>query len=183
VGTGTIQADYLLKGKGKPGKKALIIGLNPVQSCGSARSGQHDLLDGAGAIILESVLSAEPVGILSMSRDPTPWSTATCSKWENRTTRATTTTVSFSRCKGTSSTSTRSKRAHRDQTKPGRCRLTLSQIKKVFLHQANQKMDEQITRRIYELYGEKELSTDDMYDVMPLTSPGSATARWRQFQH
>jgi 3-oxoacyl-[acyl-carrier-protein] synthase-3 len=35
--------------------------------------------------------------------------------------------------------------------------LSLSDIKKVLLHQANEKMDEAILKRLYKLYGEKEI--------------------------
>ncbi len=43
--------------------------------------------------------------------------------------------------------------------------LTLSDVKKVLIHQANAKMDEAILKRIYRLYGEREVD----YDIMPMT--------------
>ena len=43
--------------------------------------------------------------------------------------------------------------------------LTLSDVKKVLIHQANQKMDEAILDRIFKLYGIDEIPGD----IMPMT--------------
>ncbi|WP_336513805.1 ketoacyl-ACP synthase III [Pollutibacter soli] len=44
-------------------------------------------------------------------------------------------------------------------------RVDISEIRKIFLHQANEKMDEEILRRFYELYGIREPA----YNVMPMS--------------
>ena len=43
--------------------------------------------------------------------------------------------------------------------------LSLKDVKKVLIHQANAKMDEGILKRLYRLYNEKEVD----YDIMPMT--------------
>ncbi len=43
--------------------------------------------------------------------------------------------------------------------------LVLSDVKKILIHQANTKMDEAILKRIYRLYGQKEVD----YNIMPMT--------------
>ena len=43
--------------------------------------------------------------------------------------------------------------------------ISIQQLKKVFIHQANEKMDEGIIRRLYKLYGEKEIPKH----IMPMS--------------
>jgi 3-oxoacyl-[acyl-carrier-protein] synthase-3 len=44
------------------------------------------------------------------------------------------------------------------------CKVNIDQVKKIFLHQANEKMDTAIVRAFYELYGYRQVPCD----VMPM---------------
>jgi 3-oxoacyl-[acyl-carrier-protein] synthase-3 len=154
---GMIQADYYLKSGDS--KRILVIGAETL----SRVSDPHDrdsmiYADGAGAAIVEAITSREPVGILS------------------HVTRADTLNHAYMLRMGRSYNPTYEgdelflkmdghklyeyalrkvpKVVKESLTKAG---LSLSDIKKVLLHQANEKMDEAILRRLYKLYGEKEI--------------------------
>jgi len=45
-----------------------------------------------------------------------------------------------------------------------KCNIHISQVKKIFIHQANEKMDEAIVQRLYKLYDEPEVPLD----IMPM---------------
>ena len=45
-----------------------------------------------------------------------------------------------------------------------KCNIALSEVKKIFIHQANEKMDEAIVKRLYELYNIEEVPDD----IMPM---------------
>jgi len=62
------------------------------------------------------------------------------------------------------------------QTVPGlikdcleKVKITLTDIKKVLIHQANEKMDEEILNRIFSLYGIEENVAEKVKNIMPMT--------------
>ncbi|MFA6571678.1 MAG: ketoacyl-ACP synthase III [Bacteroidota bacterium] len=164
-----IQADYYIKSG--DAKRVLVIGAEAL----SRISDPNDIdsmiySDGAGAVILEARESEEPVGILShVSRSDT---------------------MEFSKLLWMDS-SYNPEFSENDlflkmlghklykyalQTVPGaikecleKVKLTLEDIKKVLIHQANGKMDEEILNRIFNLYGVTEGLTEKVKAIMPMT--------------
>ncbi len=166
---GTIQADFVLRAS--PGKRALVIGAETL----SRVSDPHDrdsmiYADGAGAIILESVPSTNPKGILShVSRsDAVEYGTMLHMGQSNN--PAYDHDAIFLKMQGHKlykyALKTVPKVVKQCLDDAG---LSLTDIKKIFLHQANQKMDEQITKRVYEIYGQKNIGQQAIHDIMPLT--------------
>jgi 3-oxoacyl-[acyl-carrier-protein] synthase-3 len=47
--------------------------------------------------------------------------------------------------------------------------VSIFDVKKVLIHQANGKMDEEILKRIFELYDIRDMSQEKIDDVMPMT--------------
>ena len=160
-----IQANYYLKSG--DAKSALVIGADTL----SRMMDPHDrdsmiFADGAGAALLEAVESDEPVGILKhVSRTDTE--------------------EHLDLLQMGPSYNPELKHDHLYLKMLGRrlynyaltnvplvaqeCLdkngLTLTDVKKVLIHQANAKMDEAILKRIFRLYGIREVD----YDVMPMT--------------
>jgi 3-oxoacyl-[acyl-carrier-protein] synthase-3 len=160
-----IQANYYIKSG--DAKSALVIGADTL----SRMMDPHDrdsmiFADGAGAALLEAVESEEPVGIL---------------KHVTRTD----TEEHLDLLQMGDSYNPELKHDHLYLKMLGRklynyaltevpllakeCldknNLTLSDVKKVLIHQANAKMDEAILKRIFRLYGERNVD----YSVMPMT--------------
>jgi 3-oxoacyl-[acyl-carrier-protein] synthase-3 len=50
-----------------------------------------------------------------------------------------------------------------------KAKLSIDNIKKVLLHQANEKMDVEILKRLYDLYGYKEIMNDFIKKVLPMS--------------
>jgi len=161
---GMIQADYYLKSG--DAKRALIIGAETL----SRVSDPHDrdsmiYSDGAGATIIEAITSKEPVGILSHS------------------TRSDTLEQAYLLCMDKSyypdyegnelylKMNGRMVYEYALKTVPQvikksieKAGLSINDIHKVLIHQANAKMDEAILKRLYILCGEKNVPPD----VMPM---------------
>lgn len=161
---GVIQADYYIKSG--DAKRALIIGTETL----SRVSDPHDrdsmiYADGAGATIIEGIESETPVGIISHK------------------TRSDTLNYAYMLRMGKSN----------DPEYPGKelflkmnghhlykyalkhvpqvikatldeAGLLLNDIEKIIIHQANQKMDEAIVKRLFTLYNKKEVTSD----IMPM---------------
>jgi 3-oxoacyl-[acyl-carrier-protein] synthase-3 len=160
-----IQADYYLRSG--DAKKAMVIGTETL----SRVSDPHDrdgmiYADGAGAVIMEAIHSEQPVGILShAARSDTRkharllWmDTSYNPEYDGNTL--------FLKMYG------RKLYEYALSTVPGvvkesldKAGLTLSQVGKVLLHQANAKMDEAILKRLFRLYGVREIPDG----IMPMT--------------
>ncbi|MBI5013876.1 MAG: ketoacyl-ACP synthase III [Deltaproteobacteria bacterium] len=160
-----IQADYFLRSG--DAKRALVVGAETL----SRVSDPHDrdsmiYSDGAGAVVIEAQRNREPVGILAhaarsdtleharllqmgVSYDP---------EFEDR--------RLFLKMQG------RKLYEYALTTVPGvvrqsleRAGLTLADVRKVLIHQANGKMDEAILKRLFKLYGVQEIPAE----IMPMT--------------
>ncbi len=148
-------------------KKILIIGAETL----SRISDPHDrdsmiYSDGAGAVILEATSSKEPVGILS---DTSRSDTMIYSKlmWMNKSYNPDYKGDEiFLKMNGRKlyeyAISTVPQVVKDTIEKAG---LMLNNIKKVLIHQANEKLDVEILNRLFKLYGK----TKVLLDVMPMT--------------
>ncbi len=154
---GMIQADYYLKSG--DAKRILVIGAEVL----SRVSDPHDrdsmiYADGAGATVVEATTNREPLGILShAARSDTlkhAYMLRMCKSHDPN-------------CEGDQlflkmdghklyeyALRTVPEVVKQSLAKAG---LSLSDIEKVLLHQANEKMDEAILKRLYKLYGEKQI--------------------------
>jgi 3-oxoacyl-[acyl-carrier-protein] synthase-3 len=162
---GMIQADYYLRSG--DAKRALVIGADTL----SRVSDPHDrdsmiYADGAGATIVEAIESPEPVGILSHSM------------------RSDTLEQAYMLWMGKSNNpdhkgdeiylkmNGHNLYEYALRTVPpvvkesiDKAGLSLDDVHKILIHQANAKMDEAILKRLYALYGQKEVRPG----VMPMT--------------
>jgi 3-oxoacyl-[acyl-carrier-protein] synthase-3 len=162
---GVIHADYFLRSG--DADRALVIGAETL----SRLSDPHDrdsmiYSDGAGAAILEAHTTDEPVGILSHAvRSDTidhadlMWMGTSYHPDHNDSTL-------FLKMYG------RRLYEYALSNVPGvvkesleKAKLTLNDVAKVLLHQANAKMDAAILKRVFRLYGEREVPEE----IMPMT--------------
>ncbi len=159
-----IQADYYLKSG--DAKKALVIGAEAL----SRVSDPHDrdsmiYADGAGAVILESSSRTKPAGILSHAVRSDTLDHAYMLWMDKSFDPDSKNDELFLKMHGHKlyqyAISTVPLVVKEALEKAG---LTLTDVDKVLIHQANAKMDEAILKRIYKLYGEKDVP---MY-VMPM---------------
>jgi len=163
---GVIQADYYIKSG--DAKKVLVIGAEVL----SRISDPHDrdcmlYADGAGAVVLEGKESATPIGILAHKTRSDTFSHAGLlhmgksynPEFENQ-------NDLFLKMNG--------RRLYQyalDTVPPSikacldKAKLTISDVSKVLIHQANGKMDDAILKRLYALYDVKEVPEN----VMPMT--------------
>jgi 3-oxoacyl-[acyl-carrier-protein] synthase-3 len=162
---GMIQADYYLKSG--DAKRALVIGVETL----SRISDPHDrdsmiYSDGAGATLLEAIPSEEPVGILSHSTRSDTLEQAFMLWMDKSYNPDYEGNELFFKMKGHEvyeyALKTVPQVVKKSIEKAG---LSLRDIQKVLLHQANAKMDEAILKRLYMLYGEKNV----LLDVMPMS--------------
>lgn len=162
---GMIQADYYLKSG--DARRALVIGVDTL----SRVYDPHDrdsmiYADGAGATILEAVASDEPLGVLShvtrtdAARHAGLLRMGKCNKPGIDDDRA------YLKMDG------RAVYEYALEAVPRvvkacleKAGLTLADIQKFLLHQANAKMDEAILKRVGRLYGVKDLAPS----LMPMT--------------
>lgn len=162
---GMIQADFFLKSG--DAKRALVIGAESL----SRVSDPHDrdsmlYSDGAGATILEACASPKPVGILShatrtdaLDHAHLLWmdtSYDTSGNDENLYLKM------LGRKLYQYAITTVPQTVKQALDKAG---LELSDVHRILIHQANEKMDEAILKRIYKLYGEDSISEH----IMPMT--------------
>lgn len=162
---GMIQADYYLKSG--DAKRALIIGVETL----SRVSDPHDrdsmiYSDGAGATIVEAITSEEPVGILSHSTRSDTLEQAYMLWMDKSYNPDHEGNELYLKMQGHKvyeyALKTVPQVVRKSIEKAG---LSLRDIQKVLLHQANAKMDEAILKRLYMLYGEKDVPPD----VMPMS--------------
>jgi len=159
-----IQANYFIKSG--DAKRVLIIGAEAL----SRISDPHDrdsmiYSDGAGAVILEAQESDTPIGFLSHSARSDTFEHANL-LWMNKTYNPALKSESlYLKMNG------RKLYEYALNTVPlvvkdsiEKAHLTLDDIKKVLIHQANEKMDEAIIQRIFSLYNKSKVSDG----IMPM---------------
>jgi 3-oxoacyl-[acyl-carrier-protein] synthase III len=149
---GVIQANYYLKSG--DAQKALVIGAETL----SRVSDPHDrdsmiYADGAGAVILEAKKSNKPIGILSHSVRSDTLEHAFMLKMDKSSNRQCKNSEIYLKMDGHRlyqyAISTVPSVVKESLDKSG---ITLDQVDKVLIHQANAKMDEAILKRIYNKY-------------------------------
>lgn len=162
---GVIQADYYLRSG--DANRALIVGSETL----SRVSDPHDrdsmiYADGAGAVVLEAVDADEPVGILSHATRSDTYEHARLLRMGPSYHPKSQNDRLFLKMYG------RRLYEYAVQTVPGvvrdsldRAGLTLTDVAKVLLHQANAKMDHSILKRLFRLYGVSEVPRR----IMPMT--------------
>jgi len=160
-----IQANYFLRSG--DAKRALVVGAETL----SRVTDPHDrdsmiYADGAGAAVLEAVESEEPVGILSHATRSDTLEHARLLRMEPSYDAEYRPDRIFLKMDG------RKLYEYALQNVPGvvrdsldRADLTLTDVTKVLLHQANAKMDHAILKRIFKLYG----ISDIPEGIMPMT--------------
>mgnify|MGYP000957632085 FL=1 len=126
--------------------------------------------DGAGAVILEGVESDEPIGILSsISRSDTI--VHNMMLWMGKSNNPNLEgSELFLKMQG------HNLYKYALQTVPSLvkeamefAKVGIDDIKHVLIHQANNKMDEEILKRLFDLYGVKNMQQSHIFDVMPMT--------------
>jgi len=162
---GSIMADYYIKSG--DAKRVMVIGSDTLSRISDPYDRDSMIYaDGAGAVIYEAIESNEPVGILShMTRSDTlkhaklMWMSASFNKDSKEKNL-------FIKMNG-----------HRlydyalTNVPPlvkatiEKAGLTLKDINKVFIHQANDKMDVEMLKRLFKLYDEPQVD----FGVMPMT--------------
>jgi 3-oxoacyl-[acyl-carrier-protein] synthase-3 len=160
-----IQVNYFIKSG--DAKRALIIGAEAL----SRIADPHDrdsmiYADGAGATIVEAASSDKPIGILSHATRSDTLNHAYM-LWMGKTYNPTNNNSEiFLKMNGhklyTYAISTVPIVVKESLDKAG---LTLNDVSKVLIHQANAKMDEAILKRLFKLYGVKEIPDN----IMPMT--------------
>ncbi|MBN2683518.1 MAG: ketoacyl-ACP synthase III [Bacteroidales bacterium] len=163
---GVIQADYFIKSG--DAKRILVIGADVL----SRVSDPHDrdsmlYADGAGAIVLEAIESDKPIGILAHNTRTDTFYHSTMlymggsynPELENR-------DELYLKMSG------RKLYQYALETVPSaikasleKCNVNLGEISKVFIHQANGKMDDAILKRLYQLCEIPEIPPH----IMPMT--------------
>lgn len=164
---GMIQADYYIKAG--DAKRALVIGAETL----SRISDPHDrdsmiYADGAGATILEAIESKEPVGIISHAARTDTLEHAYMLWMDKSYNSDYKGNELFLKMYG------RKLYKYALKTVPlvvkeslEKAGLSLQDVRKVLLHQANEKMDEAILQNLYHLYGKKK--SDIPAYIMPMT--------------
>jgi 3-oxoacyl-[acyl-carrier-protein] synthase-3 len=160
-----IVADAYIKSGYK--KRGVVVGADVL----SRISDPHDrdsmiYADGAGATIVEAVESEEPIGILAHS------SRSDSVKYANLLTLGESSNPDYKGDELWVKMSGHKLYVYAITTVPGvvkdsieKAGLELSDIKKIFIHQANEKMDEAILAGVFKLYGEKEIPEG----IMPMS--------------
>lgn len=162
---GMITADAYIKSGFH--KRGVVVGADVL----SRISDPHDrdsmiYADGAGATVVEAVESEEPVGILSHS------SRSDSVKFANLLTLGESSNPDYESDELFVKMTGHKLYVYAITTVPGvvkesieKAGLELGDIKKIFIHQANEKMDEAILAGVLKLYGEKEIPEG----IMPMS--------------
>ncbi|WP_297087279.1 ketoacyl-ACP synthase III [uncultured Draconibacterium sp.] len=162
---GMITADAYIKAGFS--KRGVVVGADVL----SRISDPHDrdsmiYADGAGATVVEAVESEEPLGILSHS------SRSDSVKFANLLTLGESSNADFESDELFIKMTGHKLYVYAITTVPGvvkesieKAGLELSDIKKIFIHQANEKMDEAILAGVLKLYGQKEVPEG----IMPMS--------------
>ena len=161
---GMIQANYYLKSG--DAKRALVIGAEVL----SRVSDPHDkdsmiYADGAGAAIVEAVESSKPVGILSHANRSDTLEHAYLLRMDKSNNPNYKSNELYLKMDGHKIYEYALKMVPQIiKESIEKAELLIANISKIFLHQANAKMDWAILKRLYKLYGEKVVSPH----VMPM---------------
>ncbi len=161
---GMIHADYFLKSG--DAKRALIIGAETL----SRMSDPHDrdqmiYSDGAGATIIEATPGNEPVGILSHVTQSDTLDQAYLLYLDKSYNPNYNGDELYLKMKGRKVYQYALKMVPQVVKKSiEKAELSLGDIRKILIHQANTKMDEAILKRLFLLYGEKDVPPD----IMPM---------------
>jgi 3-oxoacyl-[acyl-carrier-protein] synthase-3 len=162
---GMIQADYYLRSG--DASQVMVIGAETL----SRVSDPHDrdsmiYADGAGATILKAMPSSEPIGILSHAARTDTLEHAYMLWMERSSDPAYGSDDLFLKMNGHKlyeyALKTVPLVVRESISKAG---LDLGDIRKVLIHQANEKMDEAILKRLFSLYGRKDVPAG----IMPMT--------------
>ena len=151
---GVIQADYFLKSG--DANKALVIGAETLSRIADPHDRDSMIYsDGAGAILLESVVSKKPVGIVSHSTRSDTLEYVEMLRMDKSYNPEYSGSELFIKMNG------RKLYEYALKTVPQvvkdaieKAKLILNDISKVLIHQANEKMDEAILQRVFRLFGE-----------------------------
>jgi 3-oxoacyl-[acyl-carrier-protein] synthase-3 len=148
-------------------KRGVVVGADVL----SRISDPHDrdsmiYADGAGAAVVEAIESDEPIGILSHS------SRSDSIKYASLLTLGDSSNPDYEKDEIFVKMAGHKLYVYAITTVPGvvkdsieKAGLELSDIKKIFIHQANEKMDEAILAGVFKLYGEKEIPEG----IMPMS--------------
>jgi len=162
---GMIQADYYLKSG--DAKRALVIGAETLSRiCDPHDRDSMIYSDGAGATILEAVDTEETVGILSHSTHTYTTEQAYflwMGKSYNPELNGNDIYLKMNGRKLYESALTLVPIVVKESIE--KAGLTIDDIQKILIHQANAKMDEAIVKRLFKLYNVDK----DPYEVMPMT--------------
>lgn len=160
-----IQANYFIKSG--DAKKILIVGAEILSRVSDPYDRDSMIYsDGAGAIILEGKESAEPIGIISHQTRSDTLEHAYLLKMDKSYNPENENKELYLKMQG------RKLYEYALKTVPlvvkdaiDKANITLQDIKKVLIHQANGKMDEAILTRIFRLFNEKNIPEG----IMPMT--------------
>ncbi len=161
---GVIQADYFIKSG--DAKRILIIGSETL----SRISDPHDrdsmiYADGAGATILEGVESADPIGIIAHKTRTDTLNEAYLLKMGTSYNPKFSGNDLFLKMNGHNLYKYALKHVPQViKNSLDKAGLLLNDIKKVLIHQANEKMDEAIVKRLFSMYRIKEVTNG----IMPM---------------
>ncbi len=164
-----IQADYYLRSG--HAKRALVIGAESLSRISdSADVDSMIYSDGAGAVIMESVESNEPIGIITHATRSDTIQHAQLLTMDRSYDPNFSGNDLFLKMNG------HKLYKYALSTVPDaikncidKAKLTLDDIKKVLIHQANEKMDEEILNRVFSLYGIKDQVAEKVKQIMPMT--------------
>jgi len=162
---GVIQANMYIRHEGA--KRVMVIGAETLSRiCDPHDRDSMIYADGAGAVVIESVESATPVGILATANETYTDELAYLLKMGTSYNPKFGSDRLFLKMQGRKLYEHALKivpRVIKDSiTKAG---LTINDMDKLLIHQANNKMDEAILKHLYELYDLKDIPLN----VMPMT--------------
>ena len=152
---GIIQSDYYLKSG--DARRAMIIGAETLSRVADPYDRDSMIYsDGAGATIVDSVVSRKPIGVLTHSTRSDTLEYADMLTMDSSYNREYSGAELFVKMNG------RKLYEYAINTVPQlvkdtmeKAKLLLQDISKVLIHQANEKMDEAILKGIFKLFGEK----------------------------
>jgi len=162
---GLIQADYYIRSGNA--RRVMVIGAETLSRiCDPHDRDSLIYADGAGAVVVEAVKSSEPIGILSHSVKSFAGDLAYVLRMGRSYNPAYKDDTLFLKMNG------RKLYENVLKTVPSvikecleKANLSIKDLVKVLIHQANEKMDEAILRNLFELYGLKESPKG----MMPMT--------------
>ena len=166
---GVIQADAYIKAG--HAKKVLVVGAETL----SRISDPNDIdsmiySDGAGAVVVEAVESEVPVGILAHSVRSDTYEHSNLLWMDKSYNPESNGNELYLKMNG------HKLYKYALQTVPelvkdclDKVKMSVNDVKKVFIHQANHKMDEEILKRLIALFDIKEKVSETIKEIMPMT--------------